>query len=32
MVGRPMNECENDIKMDLREIGRGCGLDLTDPV
>ena len=24
-VGRPRRRCEDNIKMDLQEVGRGCG-------
>ena len=24
-LGRPRRRCEDNIKMDLREVGRGCG-------
>ena len=24
-LGRPRRRCENNIKMDLQEVGRGCG-------
>jgi hypothetical protein len=28
-LGRPKRRCEDGIRMDLREIGWGCGLDST---
>jgi hypothetical protein len=31
-LGRPRRRWENGIRMDLREIGRGCGLDSTGSV
>jgi hypothetical protein len=28
-LGRPRRGCEDGIRMDLREVGWGCGLDST---
>jgi hypothetical protein len=28
-LGRPRRRCENGNKMDLKEIGWGCGLNFT---
>jgi hypothetical protein len=30
-LGRPWHRCEDGIRMDLREIGWGCGIDSTRP-